>query len=215
MKSRKTPDRRQLELDFSFDQPSAAAESPAPPPAPSSQPRANRHGADVELTRISRELIAKIGHEDLAQEVKVVWNARLRTTAGRAYRNEKLVELNPALEQLDDAENEVDRTLRHELAHLVAYHRAGKRRIDPHGREWRKACADLGIPGEDRCHDLPFERAQQKRRYVYSCPNCGHQIFRVRKIRRSAACYDCCRNFSGGKFDTRFELSMSLLDDED
>lgn len=160
-------------------------------------------------------MVTAIGLEDLARQITVSWNTRLRTTAGRAYRNEQLVELNPALEQIEDAEAEVDRTLKHELAHLVAYYRAGRKRIEPHGREWRQACADLGIPDEERCHDLPFERTQQKRRYCYSCPNCEHKIYRVRKIRRAAACYDCCRTYNSGRFDPRFELKVEQIDPQD
>ncbi len=212
MKTRKSSDRRQLELDLPFNQPSPSSPPPSTPRPKASKPF--RHGRDGDLTQWSRELVASIGLTDLASHIQVSWNRRLKTTAGRAYRNDQLVELNPALEQIEEGDEEVDRTLRHELAHLVAYYRAGRKRIEPHGKEWRKACADLGIPNEDRCHDLPFERAQQKRRYVYSCPSCDHKIFRVRKIRRAAACYDCCRTYNGGKFDAKFELKLSLVDPE-
>ncbi len=208
MKSRKSSDRRQLELDLPLNQPDS---SPPSKPKLSKPLRSPRQGLDEELTRQSRELVIAVGLEDLAKQITVSWNSRLRTTAGRAYRNEQLVELNPALEQIEDAAGEVDRTLKHELAHLVAYYRAGRKRIEPHGREWRQACADLGIPDEERCHDLPFERTQQKRRYCYSCPNCDHKIFRVRKIRRAAACYDCCRTYNGGRFDARFELKVEQI----
>ena len=51
---------------------------------------------------------------------------------------------------------EVERTLRHEAAHLLAHWRAGRRRIQTHGPEWRQACADLGIPGETVTHTLPL-----------------------------------------------------------
>ena len=57
------------------------------------------------------------------------------------------MELNPRLKQLPVPQraSEIRRTLRHELAHLVAYVRAGRRRIKPHGEEWKQACKDLGI----------------------------------------------------------------------
>lgn len=212
MKSRNSSDRRQLELDLPLNQP---ASSPDPPPKLTRKTRSRRQGLDEELTQQSRDLVTSIGLEDLADQITVSWNSRLRTTAGRAYRNEQLVELNPALEQIEEAEAEVDRTLKHELAHLVAYYRAGRKRIEPHGPEWRRACADLGIPDEERCHDLPFERTQQRRRYCYSCPNCEHKIFRVRKIRRAAACYDCCRTYNGGRFDPRFELKVEQIAQKD
>ena len=81
---------------------------------------------------------------------------RLSTTAGLACWRTRTISLNPKLMEVSPAE--VQRTLRHELAHFLAQHRAGRRRIAAHGAEWRKACRDLGIPNESRCHDLPLKR---------------------------------------------------------
>ncbi len=216
---KKPVSRQQLELFDSIPGPERSPSTqPEPAPDSSEEPLPDRRtatptpqperplprGDDKTLTQLCRELADGLMLPKLASFVKVRWNLRLRTTAGRAYRDKLLIELNPMLVRVSD--EEVDRTMRHELAHLVAYARAGTRRIQPHGPEWRQACADLGIPGEDRCHDLPFDRIQQKRRYVYECPNCTHQIFRVRPIQRAAACYDCCRKYSAGRYDTRFEL---------
>ena len=96
--------------------------------------------------------------------------------------------------------------MKHELAHLVAYERSGRRRIEPHGKEWMAACADLGIPNEQPFHNLPFKRRRMKRNHTYICPNCFTAIHRVRPIRRTVACYDCCRKFSGGAYHDRFRL---------
>ena len=71
------------------------------------------------------------------------WNARMRTTAGVAVASRWEIWLNPALRGISP--HEVERTLLHELAHLLAQHRVGRRRIAPHGQEWRQACQDLGI----------------------------------------------------------------------
>jgi predicted SprT family Zn-dependent metalloprotease len=102
--------------------------------------------------------------------------------------------------------DEVDRTLRHELAHLVAQWRIGRRRIAPHGAEWRKACRDLDIADEARCHNLPFATKVYTPRYVYRCPNCKEEFPRARRIRRAIACLACCRKHNGGEFDPRFRL---------
>ena len=99
-------------------------------------------------------------------------------------------------------------TLLHELAHLLAQFRAGRRRIPPHGAQWRRACADLGIAGEARCHNLPFPIRRQARRYVYSCPNCELEFPRTRPLRRTSACHACCRAFNRGKYDPRFRLQV-------
>ena len=105
-------------------------------------------------------------------------------------------------------EAEIDRTFRHELAHLLAQFRAGRRRIAPHGMEWRRACVDLGISGEARCHNLPFPLRRQRRRYLYACPSCQRDFPRTRRLRRTSACLACCRAFNRGRYDRRFKLRL-------
>src|SRR5438445_4860787 len=128
-----------------------------------------------------RALLRSLGAGKLAREVRVEWNPRLKTIAGRADYREKLISLNPLLRNVDNGLaqtesgvgkldrwsrssltsdsshkldclkqssfastgwnsrhaatvcDEVDRTLRHELAHLLAQFRVGCRRIAPHG----------------------------------------------------------------------------------
>jgi len=190
----------QREFDFATPRQLGSSPSPAPPLESESSPPSSNE----ELTGVARSLLTSIGETRLAGSVEASWNPRLRTTAGRAFRHYALVEVNPALLQVSAAE--VDRTLKHELAHLVAYRRARGRKIEPHGPEWKAACAELGIPGEDRCHNLSFPRIRQRRKYAYRCPNCTKEIFRVRRIRGEAACYDCCRAYNGGRFSSSFVL---------
>jgi predicted SprT family Zn-dependent metalloprotease len=198
----------------------------------------------------TRELLCSIGAEKLAREIRVEWNPRLKTCAGRADYREKLISLNPLLLRLDSSQidptklecnmhssvtswkqmrrvarklecnmhsslmsdageiDEVERTLRHELAHLLAQWRVGRRRIAPHGAEWRRACRDLGIADEARCHNLPFASKVLPPRFVYVCPNCKDEFPRVRRIRRAIACVACCRKHNGGDFDPRFRLRL-------
>jgi SprT protein len=139
----------------------------------------------------------------IARELRVAWNPRLKTTAGLADYRQKLISLNP---RLSEYPTEIDRTLRHELAHILAQFRAGRRRILPHGSEWRQACRDLGISDEKRCHNLPFPVSERVRRYLYSCPGCRRDYPRVRRIKRAVACLACCRAHNSGKFDARFRL---------
>lgn len=142
----------------------------------------------------------------LAEQVIVVWNSRLRSTAGLASCQRWEVTLNPELKKI--SEEEVDKTLRHELAHLLARSRSGRKRIAPHGPEWRQACIDLGIPNESRTHQLPFVRHQQQRKFFYRCPSCKETLSRVRKPRRKIACLACCRKYAGGKYEERFRFEM-------
>ena len=171
-----------------------------PPPAPVPDPA----GADSEWEKLARTLLVEIGSADLAPTIRVVWNPRMRSTAGMAFPRRGLITLNPRLREFGDAE--VDRTLRHELAHLLAHHRAGRRRIAPHGPEWIRACRDLGLVDEKRCHDLPLPRRQMTARHFYRCPSCAVKLQRVRPLRRKSACLGCCRRHNRGGYDERFRF---------
>ncbi|MEP6810763.1 MAG: SprT-like domain-containing protein, partial [Chthoniobacterales bacterium] len=126
--------------------------------------------------------------------------------AGRADSRRNLISLNPLLRAHGAAE--IDRTLRHELAHILAHFRSGRRRINPHGHEWRRACSDLGIADEQRCHTLPFPVRKQRRPFLYRCPACHREFPRVRRIRRALACLPCCRQHNGGRYGEAFRLRL-------
>ena len=162
-----------------------------------------RVGRDDELEGECRQLLLNLGIKTVTDLISVHWNPRLRSTAGYAAYPSWRIELNP---RLIGFEGQVARTLKHELAHLVAYHRAGRRRIEPHGNEWRQACEDLGIAGETAHHRLPFPRSTMQRNHAYQCPACGIVVGRVRPFKRATACLVCCRKHSGGAFDARFKF---------
>jgi SprT protein len=162
-------------------------------------------GLDPDLERQARELLRANGASRIATELRVEWNSRLKTAAGRADYRHKLISLNP---RLLEHPAEIDRTLRHELAHILAQFRAGRRRILPHGAEWRQACRDLRIADEKRCHNLPFPARRYMARFMYRCPNCRQEFPRVHRTRRAVACLACCRAHNGGEFDARFRLVL-------
>ena len=161
------------------------------------------------LLQTARQLLRSLGAKRIATELRVEWNSRLKTAAGRADHRQKLISLNA---RLVEHPAEIDRTLRHELAHILAQFRAGRRRISPHGSEWQQACRDLGIAGEKRCHTLPFPAKSYAPRFIYRCPNCWRDFPRVRRIKRTVACLACCRAHNGGEFDARFRLELMNRD---
>jgi SprT protein len=169
-------------------------------------PWLRQSGRDPMLEAKVCEILSIVGAARLAAVVRVEWNPRLRSCAGRADFREKLVSLNPRLSEYGTVE--IDRTLRHELAHLLAQFRAGRRRILPHGQEWRDACRDLAIGDEKRCHNLPLPTRERTRRFLYKCPGCQRDFPRVRRIKRAIACLACCRAHNGGEFDARFRLRL-------
>jgi len=183
------------------DKPAASQSSPESskisPPAVS--------GRDAKLEEVARDLLGALGFAEGVLKIQVRWMPRMRSTAGYAKWPHWNVELNPRLREFP---GEVDRTLRHELAHLVAHARAGRRRIAPHGPEWRKACADLGIPNEGARHTLPLPSRRLKRNFTYTCPSCGVEVERVRRFHRRTACLACCRSHNRGRYDGRFEFAL-------
>ncbi len=166
--------------------------------------RKTRLRHDPLLEDFANQLLKSVGCRQL--QVRVFWNPGLLTTAGLAVWRDRMVVLNPKLLEVSSAE--VQRTLRHELAHLLAKHRAGRSRIDAHGEEWHQACADLGIPNEARCHELPFKRRRITRKFFYACPHCSTIMSRVRALRRKAACIKCCRKHNGGAYAERFRFRL-------
>ena len=164
---------------------------------------------DPGMTAWCREQALAFGHSELARKVKVSWNPRMRTTAGRAWWPARAIELNPKLKEF--SETEIWRTLKHEFAHLLAYERSGRRRIEPHGAEWKAACAELGIADEKTYHSLPLKGRKLKKNYAYVCPSCLATIQRVRPMRRAVACYTCCKKHNAGAYHERFRLIRNQL----
>jgi SprT protein len=209
------PSLRQLE--FAFDQfairvverhdtvVGQALRLPAPQTATEAVAPQLRGRRDPDLETQAQQLLRSLGAGRIATKLRVEWNSRLKTAAGHADYRQKLISLNP---RLVERPAEIDRTLRHELAHILAQSREGRRRISPHGPEWRQACRDLGIADEKRCHTLPFPAKRYAPRFIYRCPNCRRDFPRVRKIKRTVACLACCRAHNGGEFDVRFRLKL-------
>src|SRR6059058_2756877 len=56
-----------------------------------------RFGRDLSLEMKARKLLRQLGAVKLAREIRVEWNPRLRSAAGRTDYREKLISLNPLL----------------------------------------------------------------------------------------------------------------------
>lgn len=171
-------------------------------PSPAASPSRNGLSREPLLEELSQDLLRAAGCRDM--KVEVFWSSRLRTTAGLANYQKRAIYLNPKLR--DVSQDEVQRTLRHELAHFLAQYRVGRRRIAAHGPEWKKACEDLGIPDESRCHDLPFKRRTIERKHFYACRECGTRLARVRPLKRRVACLKCCRRHNGGQYHESYRF---------
>jgi len=159
-----------------------------------------------ELQRIAEEHLRAIGEMHLAKVVRIYWNPRMRSTAGRALLKESIVEMNPHLMRF--GQKEVVRTILHEIAHLVAWERYRHR---GHGKEWQYVCVQLGIPGEKATHTLDLPRRTQRKQWRYKCPRCQLEFDRVRRAKAQSACAKCCQEYNGGQFSKEYLLEEYRL----
>jgi len=147
-----------------------------------------------ELETKARGLMA--GWGAACEPLSVVWNRRLRTSAGRALPRKGRIELNPDL--LAKAPERIEAILAHEAAHLAAYRLHGPR-IRPHGREWAELLRSAGHPPHVT-HDLPVDPQKRRTRrgrwlYLRLCDACG-----ARRIERSVRYEPCHKCSADGRF---------------
>lgn len=115
---------------------------------------------------------------EFALSAEVVFNPRMRTSAGRAHFKQNLIELNKEL--LGRHPEHLEQTVVHEFAHLIAHAVFGHRLGGGHGYGWKRTMTILGFPA-DRCHDLEVSadkrRPHKIRAYVKcNCENGLHAI---------------------------------------
>lgn len=126
--------------------------------------------AAADLERRAAELLGQWRVVDT--KIKVVWNNRLTTTAGRAFQRSGRVELNPTL--MARAPDQLLGVLVHEAAHIAAFRLFGAS-IPAHGRHWRSLMRLAGhVP--DVTHRIPVRDVRAaRRRFVYLrvCERCG------------------------------------------
>lgn len=134
-----------------------------------------------DLERRATELL--LSWRVLDTRVRILWNRRLTTTAGRAFVRNGRVELNPTL--LRKAPDQLDVVLVHEVAHVAAFRLFGAN-IPAHGRHWRSLMRLAGLP-PDVTHDIPIDRAPRarvrrtRRAFVYLrvCEACGDRVIQA------------------------------------
>jgi SprT protein len=162
-------------------------------------------GRDSVLEHKCRQWIKDLGVVGIPQDIQVRWNSRMTTTAGYARFPAFVIDLNQHLKKYEE---EIERTLKHELAHLLALAKYGVK-IEAHGAEWKYYCAKLGISDETVRHRLQLgERRQVEKKYTYHCLNCKIEVKRVRKFKRYTACLSCCQKYNGGKYSSLYQFQL-------
>jgi hypothetical protein len=99
----------------------------------------------------------------------------------------------------ENSERAIGEILKHEMIHLWLFEKGL-----PHGHtpEFRRKAHELGQPQTRHSIALP----KPHRGWEYSCANCGDVFARRRRYGRPAACANCCKRFSKGRYDERFKL---------
>lgn len=132
----------------------------------------------------------------------LVWNAKLRTSAGRFFPGgrvrEAKIEVASYLLEVENASTHIRDTLAHEMIHFWLWVRR-----KPYGHTdtfWEKMQA-MGVSRYNSvARKLPFK-------YVYACESCRKE-FKARRRLGMLACLSCCKAFSQGKYDARFRLIL-------
>lgn len=113
-------------------------------------------------------------------------------TAGEACGETSAIRYNEAL-LLKNGRAFVDEIVPHEVAHVVVEAMRGRRRVRPHGPEWRAVMEAFGVPAR-RCHSFEAEPARRTRRFAYRCLCEKAHLLTKRahlRIRRGTAEYSC------------------------
>ena len=105
---------------------------------------------------------------------------RYRTTAGIAYYRRNAIGLSIYVLQTPE---QVQTTLIHEYAHLLAVHRHGAKAAN-HGQAWRQAMLDLGAEPIVK-HRYEVERNPARQRVIYRCLACHKEFERKRRLPRN------------------------------
>ena len=141
--------------------------------------------------------------------VRVRLNTRMRSALGRAYIDENRIDLNVRL--LEKYPYELEATLAHELAHLVAPRIFGRKGLY-HNEGWREIMHLLGFE-PSRTHSLDVAELKRPQRIwgwaTCGCPGRRHplrsRVFRNMQ-RRRYACLRC-------KQELTIDTSACRLDD--
>ncbi len=138
----------------------------------------------------------------LAQKLKIEWpsvrvrfNTRMRSALGRAYIDENRIELNIRL--LERFPQELEPTLAHELAHLIAPKLFGRKGLY-HDEGWKQIMALLGFE-PSRTHSLDVDGLKRAQKILgwaeCGCPGRRHplrsRVYRNIQRRRRYACLRC------------------------
>ncbi len=155
------------------------------------------------------------GFESQLPPVRLTWNTRLRSSAGRFVsgaapwrdagtrglvpeRYHPRIEIASYLLQHERSVELIVDTLAHEMVHFWLWIR---KKPFGHTDLFHRKLKELGA---SRYNTVPLRRNYK---YVYECPRCLGK-YPTRRRLANVACLKCCRLFASGRFDSRFRLLL-------
>ena len=132
---------------------------------------------NIDLALAADQLLADLCQKHpMGNRPAIQWRG-YRVSAGMAYFKTGIIGLSHLVikdqQQLED-------TLKHEYAHLLAYHRHGRKAIG-HGEHWKQAMLELGLKPKV-CHNYTVQRNERRQEVGYLCQRCGKTLVRARKL---------------------------------
>lgn len=154
------------------------------------------HRLQTEAAARTRALLSQalrsLGREPQGLEIRFDLRGGAAGQARFGGKGPWVIRYNPILLR-ENPQSFIAQTVPHEVAHLLAYLRHG-RRIRPHGPEWRAIMLQLGAAPE-RCHRYDLTRVPRRalRVFPYHC-GCGdHELSTIRHHRVLAGQTYLCR----------------------
>ncbi len=132
----------------------------------------------IDTQRSVASLLERLcGEHDISPVPKLEWSRRMRHTLGRAYMRQDLIRLSAWLDH-----RQAHDTLRHELAHIAV---GSRRRLKPHGPQWRDWAERLGIEPRAVSRNGPANappRRDNRMAWGLECKKCGIRLVRQRVL---------------------------------
>lgn len=152
--------------------------------------------------------VRKINISDLNYTFR--FNNRLTRVLGRCNYTTKIIELSTkyTLANYDNIAV-IEDTIRHEIAHAIAYILFGEK-ARGHGRYWKHVAVEVGAkPSRCKTEDQIIS-VTKKRDVVYKCPSpdCDNEISFTRKVSKKRACKSCCDKHNNGRFDPKYIFQL-------
>lgn len=110
----------------------------------------------------------------------------------------KYVQLNVGINNED-----IEDTIRHEIAHAIAYHHFKSR---GHCDVWKSVAVQVGAQPNRLREASAINLAPPK--YTLHCHTCGTTMHRQRISKGGAACSSCCNTYNNGKYSAKYELEI-------